>query len=45
MQSKNIPSISSKVSGSFNSAKVYMSIPSELAVNESFEQEQIRKAG
>ncbi len=45
VQSKNIPSISSKVSGSFNSAKVYMSIPSELAVNESFEQEQIRKAG
>lgn len=45
VQSKNIPSISSKINGSFTSAKVYMSIPQELSVNEDFEEEQIRKAG
>ncbi|MBQ9246566.1 hypothetical protein IJ182_09900 [bacterium] len=44
-QSRYIPSINSGVNGSFNSARKYMSAPSELVVNNTYEEEQIRKAG
>ncbi len=44
-QSRNIPSINSSLNGSFNSAKMYMTTPNELVVNDSYEEEEIRKAG
>ena len=40
----NIPSINAGINGSFNSARIYMSIPQELTVNNSYEEE-IRKVG
>ena len=43
-QSMNIPSINSGINGSFNSAKLYMTIPSEFIVNNNFDKEKIRKA-
>ncbi len=45
VQSGNIPSIGFNVNGSFNSAKMYMSMPADLAYDEMYEEEEIRKAG
>ena len=45
VQSRNIPSINSGINGSFNSARMYMTQPNELVVNNTYEEEQIRKAG
>ena len=45
VQSTNIPSIDSGLNGSFNTARMYMSIPAELSVSDNYEEEEIRKAG
>lgn len=48
LQSKNIPSINYKVSGSFNSVNSHVSAPKDFVINNNnrvLENEQIRKAG
>ena len=45
VRSGYVPSINAGVNGSFTSARRYMTQPDELVVNNSYEEEQIRKAG